>query len=160
MKRIAVVLGRGGHTAQTFALVDSLGAQFDYVYIVGILDRLTTKKIRQKGRILHVFAPRLLPQDSRLMSVIRTILTLYISFIYLLVLRPDVVISCGTGMTVPVFLSARTLGIPTVFIESMSRVQTLSKTGRILLGRVNLFMVQWKELAERIPTVVYGGQLL
>ncbi|MFX1483468.1 MAG: hypothetical protein ACFFCP_09790 [Promethearchaeota archaeon] len=160
MKRIAVVLGRGGHTAQTFALVDSLGKQFDYVYIVGILDKLTTKKIRLKGRILYVFAPRLLPQDSRLMSVIRTILTLYISFIYLFFLRPDVVISCGTGMTVPVFFSARSLRIPTVFIESMSRVQTLSKTGRILLGRVSLFMVQWKELAERIPTVVYGGQLL
>ena len=160
MKRVAVVLGQGGHTAQTFALVDSLGLQFEYIYIMGYLDRLTPKKIHLKGRILYVFAPRLLPQDSRLMSVIRTILTLYLSFIYLLVLRPKVIISCGTGMTVPVFFSARALGIPTVFIESMSRVLTLSKTGRILLGRVSLFMVQWKDLAEKIPEVVYGGQLL
>lgn len=160
MKRIAVVLGRGGHTAQTFALLDSLGHDFEYIYIIGLLDKLTPKKIRLKGRIVRVLAPRWLPQDSRIMSVIRTIFTLFLSFIYLLILRPSVVISCGTGMTVPVFYSARTLGIPTVFIESMSRVETLSTTGRLLLGRVSLFMVQWKGLAERTPNAVYGGQLL
>ena len=160
MKKIAVVLGRGGHTAQTFALVDSLGDEFEYIYIIGLFDRLTPKKIRRRGRVFRVFTPRLLPKDYRLMSVIRTILTLFISFIYLLIIRPNVIISCGTGMTVPVFYSARTLGIPTVFIESMSRVETLSQTGRMLLGRVSLFMVQWKKLAEKIPNAVYGGQLL
>jgi beta-1,4-N-acetylglucosaminyltransferase len=160
MKKIAVVLGRGGHTAQTFALVDSLGDEFEYIYIIGLFDKLTPKKIRRSGRVLRVFTPRLLPQDSRLMSVIRTILTLFISFIYLLIIRPNVIISCGTGMTVPVFYSARTLGIPTVFIESMSRVETISQTGRMLLGKVSLFMVQWKKLAENIPNAVYGGQLL
>jgi len=160
MKKIAVVLGRGGHTAQTFALLDSLGGKFEYIYIIGLLDKLTPKKICLKGRVLRVFAPRLLPQDSRFMSVIRTILTLFLSFVYLSTTRPHVIISCGTGMTVPVFYSARTLGIPTVFIESMSRVETLSKTGRMMFGRVSLFMVQWKELARKIPGSVYGGQLL
>ncbi|MFW9833865.1 MAG: hypothetical protein ACFFEK_07730 [Candidatus Thorarchaeota archaeon] len=160
MKRIAIVLGRGGHTAQTFALVDSLGEQFKYIYIIGLLDKLTPKQIRLQGRVLRVFTPRLLPQDSRLMSVIRTIITLLLSFIYLSLLRPQVVISCGTGMTVPIFYSARTLGIKTVFIESMSRVESISQTGRMLLGKVDLFMVQWKNLAEKIPNTVYGGQLL
>jgi len=160
MKKIAVVLGKGGHTAQTFALVDALGDEFEYIYIMGLLDKLTPKKIRQKGRVLRVFTPRLLPQDSKLMSVLRTVLTLFLSFVYLSILRPDAIISCGTGMTVPVFYSARTLGVPTVFIESMSRVETLSKTGRMLFGRVSLFMVQWKEMAEKIPGTVYGGQLL
>ncbi|MGY5879566.1 MAG: hypothetical protein RTV31_04905 [Candidatus Thorarchaeota archaeon] len=160
MKKIAVVLGRGGHTAQTFALVDSLGDKFEYIYIIGLLDSLTPKKIRLKGKVLRVFTPRLLPQDSRLMSVIRTVLTLFLSFVYLLIIRPNVIISCGTGMTVPVFYSARTLGIPTVFIESMSRVETLSKTGRMMHGRVSLFMVQWEQLAKETPGVVYGGQLL
>jgi len=160
MKKIAVVLGRGGHTAQTFALVDSLGEDFKYVYIIGLLDKLTPKKIHLKGEVFRVLTPRLLPQDSKVMSVIRTILTLFLSFVYLAILRPDVIISCGTGMTVPVFYSARTLKIPTVFIESMSRVETLSKTGRILFGRVTLFMVQWEQLAKRNPGTVYGGQLL
>lgn len=160
MKKIAVVLGRGGHTAQTFALIDALGNEFKYFYIIGLFDKLTPKKIRIEGRVLHVFAPRLLPQDSRMMSALRTILTLFLSIIYLSLIRPNVVISCGTGMTVPVFYSARVLGIPTVFIESMSRVETISQTGRLLLGKVSLFLVQWEKLAENTPNVIYGGQLL
>jgi beta-1,4-N-acetylglucosaminyltransferase len=160
MKKIAVVLGRGGHTAQTFALVDLLGTQFSYIYLIGILDRLTLKKIRIVGRVLPVLAPRLLPQDSRIMSVIRTGFTLLLSIIYFAFYRPVVVVSCGTGLTVPIFYAARFMGIKTVFIESMSRVESLSITGRLLQGKTDLFMVQWPSLAERTPRAIYGGQLL
>ncbi|MHA1960125.1 MAG: hypothetical protein ACW99U_07840 [Candidatus Thorarchaeota archaeon] len=157
---IAVVLGRGGHTAQTFALIDLLGEHFDYMYLLGILDPLTPKKIRIPGRVMPVIAPRLLPQDSRIMAAIRTLATLLLAFVYFLFIRPKAVISCGTGLTVPVFYAAKTLGIRTVFVESMSRVESLSKTGRILLGRTDLFVVQWKSLAEKVPLAEYGGQLL
>ncbi|MFW9967164.1 MAG: hypothetical protein ACFFEA_08415 [Candidatus Thorarchaeota archaeon] len=160
MKRIAVVLGRGGHTAQTFALIDLLGKRFRYLYLFGIMDRLTPKKIRIRGKSLPVFAPRLLPQDSRIMSVIRTLFTLLLSFIYFVIYRPVAVVSCGTGLTVPVFYAARILGIRTVFIESMSRVESLSITGRLLRGKTDLFIVQWPGLADRVPNAVYGGQLL
>ncbi|MFW9933884.1 MAG: hypothetical protein ACFFDR_14705, partial [Candidatus Thorarchaeota archaeon] len=115
---------------------------------------------RIPGKVLKVFAPRLLPQDSKVMSIIRTLVTLFLSFAYLLGFRPDVVISCGTGMTVPIFYAARSLGIKTVFIESMSRVESLSQTGRMLLGKTSLFCVQWADLAARTPGATYGGQLL
>ncbi|MHA2142410.1 MAG: hypothetical protein ACXADD_12990 [Candidatus Thorarchaeota archaeon] len=160
MKRMAVVLGRGGHTAQTFSLVDLLGDRFSYLYLIGFLDRLTPKKIRIKGKILRVFAPRLLPQDSRVMSVIRAIFTLVMSLIYFVSFRPIAVVSCGTGLTVPVFYAARFFGIKTVFIESMSRVESLSITAKLLRGKTDLFIVQWPELANKVPEAIYGGQLL
>ncbi len=158
--RIAVVLGRGGHTAQTFALVDLLGQQNEYFYLIGVLDRLTPRKIHIPGRVLPVFPPRLLPQDSKIMAIIRTLVTLFLSFVYFILFRPDVVISCGTGLTVPIFYSARALGIKTVFIESMSRVTEMSMTGRLLLGKTDLFIVQWPQLAAKTPGALYGGQLL
>jgi beta-1,4-N-acetylglucosaminyltransferase len=160
LKTIAVVLGRGGHTAQTFALIELLGHKFQYIYMIGIFDLLTPKKIRIPGKILPVLAPRLLPQDSKIMSISRTIFTLILSFFYFIFYKPNLVVSCGTGMTVPVFLSARVLGIKTAFIESMSRVESLSITGRLMLGKTDLFIVQWKSLAEKVPDAVYGGQLL
>jgi UDP-N-acetylglucosamine:LPS N-acetylglucosamine transferase len=160
MKRIAVVLGRGGHTAQTFALVDLLGNRFSYLYLIDLLDRLAPKKVHIKGMIRRVLAPRLLPQDSRILSTIRTLFTMLLSLIYFALYRPAAVVSCGTGLTVPVFYAARFLGIKTVFIESMSRVESLSITGRLLRGKTDLFMVQWPGLADRIPEAVYGGQLL
>lgn len=155
-----MVLGRGGHTAQTFALVDLLGSKFKYLYMIDLLDRLTPRKIRLPGRVLPVIQPRLLPQDSKIMSAVRTVATLLLSFVYILVFRPEVVISCGTGLTLPIFYSARILKVKTVFVESMSRVESLSITGRMLLGKTNLFFVQWPTLAKRTHGTVYGGQLL
>jgi UDP-N-acetylglucosamine:LPS N-acetylglucosamine transferase len=160
LKRIAVILGRGGHTAQTFALVRLLGPTYEYLYLIGVLDSLTRRKIDIPGLILPVIPPRLLPQDSRLMSILRTIVTLVLSFFYLLAFRPRIIISCGTGLTVPIFYAARVIGVKTVFIESMSRVESLSMTGRLLLGKTDLFIVQWPSLAAKTPGVTYGGQLL
>jgi beta-1,4-N-acetylglucosaminyltransferase len=160
LARIAVILGRGGHTAETLSIVNNLGPNYDYLYLIGILDSLTPSKIKIPGRVLPVIPPRLLPQDSKIMSIIRTVITLFLSFIYLLLFRPRIVISCGTGLTVPIFYAARTIGIKTVFIESIARVESLSITGRLLLGKTNLFIVQWRELATRISGAVYGGQLL
>ncbi|MHA2380286.1 MAG: hypothetical protein ACXADS_13515 [Candidatus Thorarchaeota archaeon] len=160
MPEVAVVLGRGGHTAQTFALIDLLGPDFDYLYMISVFDRLTPKKIRISGRVVQIFAPRLLPQDSRILSIARTLMTLILSFFYFIMFRPRIVLSCGTGLTVPVFYSARALGIKTVFIESLSRVDSLSITGRLLLGKTDLFLVQWEQLSQRTPGGIYGGQLL
>jgi UDP-N-acetylglucosamine:LPS N-acetylglucosamine transferase len=160
MTKIGVVLGRGGHTAQTFALVDFLGESFTYIYLIGLLDRLTPKKIRIPGKVLRVLTPRLLPDDSRILSVMRTSVTFLLSFLYFAILQPTVVISCGTGLTVPTFFAARVLGIKTVYVESMSRVDSLSMTGRLLLGKTELFFVQWPQLASKIPAARYGGQLL
>jgi beta-1,4-N-acetylglucosaminyltransferase len=160
LARIAVILGRGGHTAETLSIVNNLGPNYDYLYLIGILDSLTPSKIKIPGRVLPVIPPRLLPQDSKIMSIIRTVITLFLSFIYLLLFRPRIVISCGTGLTVPIFCAARAIGIKTVFIESIARVESLSITGRLLLGKTTLFIVQWQELATRISGAVYGGQLL
>ncbi|MFQ5885163.1 MAG: hypothetical protein ACE5IO_08710 [Thermoplasmata archaeon] len=153
-------MGRGGHTMEALALVDLLGAEFDYLYMIGVLDNLSAKKIRVPGRRVPVFAPRLLPQDSRFLSVLRALMTLLLSFLYFALFRPRVVISCASGLTVPIFYSARILGIKTVYIENMASVDALSMTGRLLLGNVDLFLVQWESLASHIPGVTYGGQLL
>jgi len=128
--------------------------------MIDLLDRLTPKKIQLPGRVLPVIQPRLLPQDSKTMSAVRTVATLLLSFIYILLFRPEVVVSCGTGLTVPIFYSAHILKVKTVFIESMSRVESLSITGRMLLGKTSLFFVQWPMLARRTHGTVYGGQLL
>jgi UDP-N-acetylglucosamine:LPS N-acetylglucosamine transferase len=160
LAQVGVVLGRGGHTAETLALLDLLGKQYSYIYFIGLLDSLTPMKIRIPGKVFPVLVPRLLPQDSRIMSTIRTLATLMLSFIYMLMFRPSVAVSCGTGMTVPIFYSAKFLGIKTVFIESITQIESLSITGRMLLGKTDLFYVQWPKLAEKTPGGLYGGQLL
>ncbi|TXT55790.1 MAG: hypothetical protein BAJATHORv1_30172 [Candidatus Thorarchaeota archaeon] len=158
--KLGVVLGRGGHTTETLGLVNLLGSFFEYIYFIDILDRLVKKKIRYPGTILPLLIPRYLPSDSRILSVIRTLTSFALALVFLLLYRPRAVISCGSGLTIPVFQAARILSIKTIYVESIARVETLSGTGRLLLGKTDLFFSQWSQLAEKHSEIEYGGLIL
>ena len=72
--------------------------------------------------------------------------------------RPDVVISTGAGVAVPFLWMGRLLGIRTIYIESLARIQTLSLSGKLLYPTVHRFVVQWPDLLRRYPRAVYGGR--
>lgn len=76
--------------------------------------------------------------------------------------RPEAAVCVGSSLALPFFFAARTLGIATVFVESITRVTTPSRTGRILhrLGLADVLYVQWEEAAKAFPGATYGGSLL
>lgn len=74
--------------------------------------------------------------------------------------RPDVLLSTGAGVAVPFLLAGRRLGIHTIYLESITRLGELSLSGRMLYGRVDEFLVQWPELAQRFPRSSYRGGIL
>ncbi|MBD3407689.1 MAG: hypothetical protein GF411_16345 [Candidatus Lokiarchaeota archaeon] len=160
MMKMGVVLGRGGHTTETLGLVDLLGSNFDYVYFVDVLDRIVERKIRFPGLVLPLLIPRYLPSDSKILSVIRTLSSFVLSLFFILLFRPRAIVSCGSGLTIPVFQAARILGIKTIYVESIARVTTLSGTGKLLLGKCDLFFSQWPQLANLHPEIEYGGLIL
>ena len=71
----------------------------------------------------------------------------------------DVLISTGSGLTLPPFLMARLFGFNTIFIESPSRVYRPSIAGRLLIGKVDLWLSSWPDLAERYEGVEYRGMI-
>lgn len=74
--------------------------------------------------------------------------------------RPSIVLSTGAGVAVPFLWVGRLLGIRTVYIESLTRVETLSLSGKLVYPWVHRFFVQWPELAARYPKAVYGGRVI
>lgn len=65
--------------------------------------------------------------------------------------RPDVVLSGGAGVAVPVALLARARGARVVHVETMARISDLSVTARAL-GRVaHAVLVQWPEQGLLLP---------
>ena len=77
-------------------------------------------------------------------------------------LRPDAVVCVATSLAIPLCLCGRLLGVRTVFVESITRVNSPSATGR-LLSRLRLcdrLYVQWPESARLYPGAVYKGALL
>jgi UDP-N-acetylglucosamine:LPS N-acetylglucosamine transferase len=75
--------------------------------------------------------------------------------------RPSILISTGSEIAIPALLLGKLIGCRTVYVESISRSKDLSGTGRILLGRVDNFLIQWPEVAQRYGNrVEYRGRLL
>jgi len=74
--------------------------------------------------------------------------------------RPDVILSTGAALAVPFFLIGRLHGCRCVYVESFTRVEGLSRSGRMVYPLANSFFVQWPSLTERFPKAVYVGSVL
>ncbi len=75
-------------------------------------------------------------------------------------LRPDLILTTGSGVAVPFLWIGRMLGIRTIFIESITRITEISLTGRLVYPFVDRFLVQWEELATKYPKAEYHGRIL
>lgn len=77
-------------------------------------------------------------------------------------LRPAAVLALGSAVAVPLFAAAKLRGVRCVFVETVTRVQRLSRTGR-LLHRSRLsdrLYVQWPGLAESYSASRFAGAVL
>jgi beta-1,4-N-acetylglucosaminyltransferase len=75
-------------------------------------------------------------------------------------LRPFAIVSTGAGVAVPFFYVAWFLRIRTIFIESLSRIETRSLTGRLIAPVASEIYVQWPEMKGVYKRSTYAGSLL
>jgi radical SAM superfamily enzyme YgiQ (UPF0313 family) len=75
--------------------------------------------------------------------------------------RPDMVVSTGAEIAIPVVLVAKLFRLPVVYIECGAQVTTPSVTGRLMYWLADTFLVQWPELVHAYgPRAVYRGSLV
>ena len=65
--------------------------------------------------------------------------------------QPDVIISTGAGVALPFLILGKAWGFQTVFIESATRIETLSLTARLALPFLDVLYVHWPQLQARYP---------
>jgi len=159
MKKILIVLGMGGHTSQILRLVDSLGPNFKYEYVVGHDDKTSVKKIKYSGKIRRMRNPRLMKDKSLVRVFFNMFPTTIDAFKLLWKSNPRVIISAGPSLTIPLFWLSKLMGIKTIFIESWVRVHHGSQTGKFVYPVSDLFLVQWKTMKQVYPKAVYAGRL-
>jgi len=156
--RLLIALGEGGHTKEMLALVDALGPDLEYAYLLVSDDEVSESKIRRRGPVFRVRRPRD-KKHNLLLDAFKTLQSGLQSLRALRAYRPQAVLSTGPSVAVPVCLLARLLRVKVIFVETGSRVTALSFTGRVLYRVADLFFVQWPELAERLPRAIYAGRL-
>lgn len=65
--------------------------------------------------------------------------------------KPDVILSTGAGVAVPFLILGKLLGCRTVFVESITRIETLSLSARLALPFLDVLYVHWPQLQARYP---------
>ena len=73
--------------------------------------------------------------------------------------RPDVIISTGVMVTVPMCMIAKLMRKKVIYIESFAKVDTPTKTGRFLYKFADKFYVQWESMLKVYPKAECLGGL-
>jgi len=160
---ILITLGGGGHTEQMLRLAKQLASRAELTYVVADGDELSAQragtgpiqKLPQLRRTAepiwraiaaNVLTGRWLRSFVRAWRILRDH-------------RPRAVVTAGPNFALPLLVLGRMLGIPTVYIETWSRICTRSLSGRVFCGLVDRFYVQWPEQTRLYRRARYCGRL-
>lgn len=148
--KVLLVCSPGGHLQQMLALKCAWeGAQRSWVTLPGA----------DVGYLLEGEDVTLAhgPTNRSLVNLMRN---LVIAWRVLRHARPDAILSTGAGLAVPFFLVGKLLRIRLVYVESVTRIESLSLSGRLVYPLADRFFVQWPAAAERLRRAEYAGGVL
>ena len=74
--------------------------------------------------------------------------------------RPDVIISTGAGIAVPMCIFAKLAGKKIIHLEIGCNVTKPSLAGRLIYPMADLLIVEWENLLDFYPKAKYGGLLI
>lgn len=145
--KICLTCSHGGHLTEILQLMNAFeGNDIFFITYEGARSSELTKKYTMKN---------LGKNPLRFLSSIPKV------FVILLHERPNIIISTGSEIAIPVFYIAKLFRTKTVFIESLCRVETPSLTGKIVYPVSDVFLVQWKQLLSQFGRKAqYWGNVL
>jgi UDP-N-acetylglucosamine:LPS N-acetylglucosamine transferase len=73
--------------------------------------------------------------------------------------RPDAILSTGAALAFPFFLAGKLFGAKLIFVESLTRTERLSLTGRLVYPFADACFVQWPSADRRARTRFVGNLL-
>jgi len=165
-KHLLIILGAGGHTKQMLRLVDLLGSEYHYHYVVADYDTISEQKIRIPGPVHRIVQPRQKRQGETdsVLTVIRKMPSALLQARRILThIHPAAVIGAGPSLQIPIAVVARLQRIPVIFVETASRGgDSISMTGKIIYKYhlADRFYVQWKHHLQQYPQARFAGRLL
>jgi beta-1,4-N-acetylglucosaminyltransferase len=156
--KLLVILGGGGHTTEMLKLVNLLGPDYEYHYLLVKEVNFSQDRIEMPGTVHQVRRPRGM-HDSVWAAVVNSGIALAQITMTLLKVRPQAVIGCGPAISVLASIAGKLIGAKAIHVETGSRVSTLSLSGKIMYKIADLFFVQWTPLKVKHPKAIYAGRL-
>lgn len=158
---VLTVIPGAGFTFETSCLVGQMARDAEFVFLKTRFGGEPGRDGLPNGQAYPVAPFAELTRPSRLRDLAAAWDTFWITASVLLQRPIDLVLVVGTPHAVPMLLAARILGRPTVFVESITRVDQLSLTGRLVrrLRLASRLLVQWPALQAQERGVALGSIL-
>jgi UDP-N-acetylglucosamine:LPS N-acetylglucosamine transferase len=161
-KKIMISLAGGGHLWESLSLIKKLGGRYEYCYITSKGCSVPKNALLPPGDVFYVDDVATISEHGTWQKISGSVRSLISCYKNIKQSRPDIVIGVGTALSVPMLSAARLRGVPSVFVESITRVNELSLTGIIIL-RLRLadrLYTQWPEIKQKYPNTIYDGTVL
>lgn len=145
--RTLLVASSGGHLLQLWQLRDLWPAEERH-WIT--FDRPDARSLLEGENVTWAF----FPTNRNIPNLLRN---LRLSVRAARALRPRAVVTTGAGVAVPFCLTARLSGGRVVYIESLTRIEKPSLTGRLVHPWAHDFFVQWPDLVHVFRKARFEG---
>ena len=148
--RICLAASSGGHLTELLTLSECW-KDHDVFYVTTV--PVIQRNLRQSGEVYVV-------GECNRQHPIRVLTVFWRCLKAVLKERPDVVISTGAAAGCMVCFLARGLGAKVIWLDSITNVERISLSGRMVRCVAGLFLVQWPELAAKYRNVEYLGTVI
>jgi UDP-N-acetylglucosamine:LPS N-acetylglucosamine transferase len=148
--RIALVASSGGHLSQLLKLGDAWQGR-DVFYVV------TTDVVKQKlgeGKRVYVAG------ECNREHPLRVMKSLWRCLDAIRRERPAVVLSTGAAIGCLCCFIGRLFGAKVIWVDSITNVEHMSLSGRMVRHIANLCIVQWPDLVQTYPGAEYRGNII
>ncbi|MEA5473896.1 UDP-N-acetylglucosamine--LPS N-acetylglucosamine transferase [Synechococcus sp. CCY9201] len=142
--QLLLVCSSGGHFKGLFQL-EPFWRRHQRTWVS--FDTATTRQALDGEQVSWAYSPT----NRNLPNLLRNAL---LAWTVLRQQRPDLILSTGAGVAVPFLILGKLLGHQTVFVESITRIETLSLSARLVLPFLDVLYVHWPQLQARYPRAV------
>jgi len=145
--KICLVCSHGGHLSEMLQLMDAFEGHETFFITY---DSARTRGLERRYLLRNIGTNPLIMAQAFL-SILRILLRE----------KPKLIVSTGSEIAIPAFYLAKILRIKTIFIESWTRVDRPTGTGKLVYPFSDVFLVQWERLLQRYGKKArYDGAIL
>ena len=148
--RICLAASAGGHLTQLLKLSESW-KDCDVVWVT--TSALVKEKLKKNGKVHSV-------GECNREHLLRVLKVLFRCIKIIISDRPDVVISTGAAVGCIMCFLGKLLRAKIIWLDSITNVERISLSGRMVRYIADLFLVQWPQIVEQYKNVEYAGQVI
>lgn len=148
--KICLICSSGGHLVQLYNLKE-FWSKFDRVWVT--FQGEESKYLLAGEKKIIAFSP-----TRR--NIINFFRNLILAYKVIREFQPKLILSTGAGVCVPFFYIAKLLKVKTIYLESLTRINNLSLSGRLIYPFTDYLLVQWIGLEQKYRKVKYLGRLI